>query len=130
MLTHVKVVAVLYIVVGALGVLGALLLMMVFGVAAGSVGVSGDPDAAVAIPIIGFVGSWVVLLVLATSLPGVIVGFGLLKLKSWARIAGIVLSAINLIFFPIGTALGIYGLVILLNKETERLFDGATPIRA
>lgn len=131
MLTHVKVVAVLYIVLGALGVLGALMLMMVFGVAAGSVGASGDPDAAVALPIIGFVGTGLVIFVLAISLPGVIVGFGLLKLKSWARIAGIVLSAIYLIYFPLGTALGIYGLVILLNKETERLFDGVThPVQA
>lgn len=130
MLTHVKVLAVLYIVLGALGVLGALLLMMVFGVAAGSVGVSGDPDAAVALPIIGFVGTGLFIFLLAISLPGVIVGFGLLKLKPWARIGGIVLCAINLINVPVGTILGIYGLVILLNKETERLFNGATPVQA
>ena len=56
MLTHVKVLAVLFIVLGALCVLSCLSLMMVFGGAAGSVGVSGDPDAAVALPIIGFAG--------------------------------------------------------------------------
>ncbi len=127
MLTHVKVLAVLYIVLGALGVLSALLLMMVFGVAAGSVGVSGDPDAAVALPIIGFVGTGLFIFLLAISLPGVIVGFGLLKLKSWARIGGIVLCAINLINIPIGTILGAYGLWVLLNGETERLF-ASTPV--
>lgn len=127
MLTHVKVLAVLYIVLGALGVLSALLLMMVFGVAAGSVGVSGNPDAAVALPIIGFVGTGLVIFLLAISLPGVIVGFGLLKLKPWARIGGIVLCAINLINIPIGTILGAYGLWVLLNGETERLFTG-TPL--
>ena len=129
MLTHVKVLAVLYIALSALGVLAALLLMMVFGVAAGSVGVSGDPDAAVAIPIIGFVGTGLVIFLLAISLPGIIVGFGLLKLKPWARIAGIVLCAINLINFPLGTVLGIYGLWVLLSGETERLFTGTTPIQ-
>lgn len=127
MLTHVKVLAVLYIVLGALGVLSALLLMMVFGVAAGSVGVSGDPDAAVALPIIGFVGTGLFIFLLAISLPGVIVGFGLLQLKSWARIGGIVLCAINLINIPIGTILGAYGLWVLLNGETERLF-ASTPL--
>ena len=129
MLTHVKVLAVLYIVLGALGVLSALLLMMVFGVAAGSVGVSGDPDAAVALPIIGFVGTGLFIFLLAISLPGVIVGFGLLKLKPWARIGGIVLCAINLINIPIGTVLGAYGLWVLLNAETERLFSGTTPVQ-
>ena len=129
MLTHVKVLAVLYIVLGALGVLSALLLMMVFGVAAGSVGVSGDPDAAVALPIIGFVGTGLFIFLLAISLPGVIVGFGLLKLKPWARIGGIVLCAINLINIPIGTVLGAYGLWVLLNGETERLFSGTTPVQ-
>ena len=33
------------------------------------------------------------------------------------------LCALNLINFPAGTMLGIYGLWVLLSKETERLFD-------
>ena len=56
-----------------------------------------------------------------------ITGFGLLKLKPWARIVGIVLCAINLINIPFGTILGAYGLWVLLNGETERLFN-ATPL--
>jgi hypothetical protein len=130
MLTHVKVLAVLYIALGALGVIGALFLMLVFGAAAGSVGVSGDPDAAVALPFIGLVGTGLVIFMLAISVPGVVVGFGLLKLKPWARIGGIVLCAINLINIPIGTVLGAYGLWVLLTGETERLFDSTTPVKA
>jgi hypothetical protein len=38
-----------------------------------------------------------------------------------------VLSALNLISIPFGTLLGIYGLWVLLNKETEALF--ASPVR-
>jgi hypothetical protein len=57
------------------------------------------------------------------SLPGLIAGLGLLQLKSWARILGIVLCAINLINIPFGTIFGIYGLWVLLSKETERLFQ-------
>jgi len=56
------------------------------------------------------------------GLPSVITGYGLLKFRPWSRIVGIVLSAISLINIPIGTAVGAYGLWILLNKETERLF--------
>jgi len=61
-------------------------------------------------------------------LPGVIAyvlaGYGLLKYKSWARILAIILAILNLILFPIGTALGIYTLVIMFNDEAEALFRG------
>ena len=61
-------------------------------------------------------------------LPGIIAyavaGYGLLKYKSWARILAIILAILNLILFPIGTALGIYTLVIMFNEETKVLFSG------
>jgi uncharacterized membrane protein YozB (DUF420 family) len=61
-------------------------------------------------------------------LPGIIAyivaGYGLLKYKGWARILAIILAILNLILFPIGTALGIYTLVIMFNEETKALFSG------
>jgi hypothetical protein len=65
-------------------------------------------------------------------LPGIIAyvlaGYGLLNYKSWARILSIILAIFNLILFPIGTALGIYTLIIMFNDEAEALFNGqATP---
>jgi len=61
-------------------------------------------------------------------IPGIIAyavtGYGLLNYKGWARILAIILAILNLILFPIGTALGIYTLVIMFNKETEALFNG------
>ena len=61
-------------------------------------------------------------------LPGIIAyivaGYGLLKYKGWARILAIILAILNLILFPIGTALGIYTLIIMFNGETEALFRG------
>jgi hypothetical protein len=95
------------------------------GTAAGIVGAAAESgDAAVAIPIIGIAGTALVGFLLLLSLPGLITGFGLLKYQPWARILGLVLSALNLINIPFGTALGIYGLWVLLNKDTERLFSG------
>ncbi|MCA1562373.1 MAG: hypothetical protein LC753_06065 [Acidobacteria bacterium] len=126
--THVKVLAVLYIALSALGLLGALFLMVGVGTAAGLVGAAADSgDAAVAIPIIGIAGTALVAFLLLLSLPGLITGFGLLKYRPWARILGLVLSAVNLINIPFGTALGIYGLWVLLNKDTERLFTEPSP---
>lgn len=122
---HVRILAYLHIVFGALGTIAAVIVLFVFGGIAGIVGASnpGDPQAwHVAMPIIGFVGLVICGIVLLLSLPGIIAGFGLLRLRPWARMLTIVLSALNLLSVPIGTALGIYGLWVLLQPETERMF--------
>ncbi len=127
--THVKVLGVLYIALSALGVLVALFLGLTLGGSAAIVGAAADPhDAAIAIPIIGMAGGALVIFLLAVSLPGLITGFGLLGYKPWARILGLVLSVLNLIHIPFGTIVGIYGLWVLLNKDTERLFNRNTPV--
>lgn len=128
--THVKILGALYLAFSALSLLAALFILLAAGGAAGIVGTAADPgDAAVAIPIIGLAGSAVALVLLVLALPGLAAGWGLLSYKPWARVLGIVLSALNLLNFPIGTVLGIYGLWVLLNKDTERLFTrtGLTP---
>ncbi|HEX3702639.1 MAG TPA: hypothetical protein VHU82_04870 [Vicinamibacterales bacterium] len=125
--THVKVLGVLHLVLGALGVLGALVLVLIFGSAAGIVGATGEPGAHVAIPIIGITGMTLVLFLLVRSVPGMLIGIGLLKYRSWARIGGIVLSILDLIWMPVGTIVGIYGLWVLFSKDTERLFGGPAP---
>ena len=128
--THVKVLGVLHVAMGALGLIGALLLVLVFGGVAGIIAADGDPDAAVAVPIIGLTGTALVACVAALSLPAVIVGIGLVQFRSWARIGGLVLSILDLIWIPFGTILGVYGLWVLLSKDTERAFKGtaAAPV--
>jgi hypothetical protein len=131
MQTHVKVLGVVYLAVGACMLLLALFLALTMGSVTGIVGATAEPqDAAIAIPILGIAGMALVVMFGAFSLPSLITGYGLLYFKSWARIVGIVLSAVSLINFPLGTAVGVYGLWVLLNKETERLFDiaQASPI--
>ncbi len=122
---HVRILAYLHIVFGSLGTIGAVIVLVVFGGIAGIVGATnpGDPDAwHIAMPILGIVGLVISAFVLLLSLPGIIAGFGLLRFRPWARLLTIVLSALNLLSVPIGTALGIYGLWVLLQPETERLF--------
>jgi len=124
MTTHVKVVAVLYLFLSAFGLLAALAVSMAFGLAGGIVGANADAEgAAIALPIIGLTGTMLVVFLVLTSLPGLIAGVGMLKFRSWARILGIVVAILNLIHIPIGTAVGIYALWVLLNRETERLFS-------
>ena len=128
--THVKVLGVLNIVYGALGLCGALLLMVIFGGVMGIVGAEGQEEAAIALPIIGVTGMALVVLLVATSLPLVIIGYGLFKQRSWSRVAGIVISIINLISVPLGTALGIYGLWVLFSKDGQSFFDALNTTRA
>ena len=124
--THTKVLGVLNIVSGVLGLCIALVLVLVFGGVSALVAAEGDADAFVAVPIIGLTGMMVVLFTVALSLPSIVIGWGLYRLRPWSRIAGIVLSIVSLISFPFGTILGVYGLWVLFSKDGQRLFE-ATP---
>ena len=120
---HIKIMAILHVVMGGLGVLAGLGILAVFGGVAGIVGASDrSGDGLAAIPILGSIGAILFVVMLALSLPSLIVGVGLLQLAPWSRIGGIVLSAMHLFNVPIGTALGIYGLWALLSPEGEALF--------
>ena len=127
--THVKVVGVLYLALSAIGVLAAVFLLLTLGGTAGLVGAVADPeDAAISIPIIGITGMALVMMLLAVSLPGLIAGWGLLSYRPWARILAIVLAILHLFNIPFGTALGVYALWVLLNRNTEKLFT--PPVRS
>ena len=129
MAQHVKILGILHIIFGVLGVLGAIAVFFVFGGISVFLGMSDRAGENLpALPIIGGIGAFVLVLLLCLAVPGLIVGIGLVQFRPWGRISGIILSALDLINVPFGTALGIYGLWVLLNRETERLF-GVPPAR-
>lgn len=123
MATHIKVIGILHIVMGAIGVLIGLAFLLFFGGLAGVVGL-GDRthDNLAAIPILGMIGGFLFILIAVLSLPGIIAGIGLLQFRPWGRTLGIILSAVHLFNVPFGTALGVYGLWALLTPEAEALF--------
>jgi len=57
------------------------------------------------------------------SVPSIIGGIALLRHKNWGRILILILSAIDLMNIPIGTALGIYSIWVLVQSETVALFN-------
>jgi hypothetical protein len=122
MVTHVKVIAVLFILFGALGLLGALFSGLLLGSVAGLVGVSGEAGAPAGAAAIGLFGTILTIVLLILSIPNILCGVGLLKLRPWARILGIVLGIIALIHIPLGTIFGVYALIILFRKDVEALF--------
>jgi hypothetical protein len=123
MQTHLKVLAVLHIVFGVLGVLIGLGVFAMFGGIAGLIQMDHDPDAAFVVPMMGAIGAFVLICALVLSVPGIIAGWGLLSFQPWARILAIVLSILHLVNIPFGTALGIYGLWVLFSNEGARLFE-------
>jgi hypothetical protein len=132
MQTHVKVLGILRIVFGALGVLIGLAVFFIVGGVAGLVQMDNDPDSAVVAPFLGMIGGIVLIILIVLSVPGIVAGAGLLSYRPWARILTIVLSVLELLNIPFGTALGIYGLWVLLTKDGAQLFEQremASPVR-
>jgi hypothetical protein len=120
---HVKALGIIYLVFGALGLLAALAFLLFFGGLAGVATTQGGEEGAVGGLALGAIGGFLFVVIGVMSLPSILAGWGLLNFKEWARILAIVLSALNLFGFPIGTILGAYGLWVLLNQQTAPLFQ-------
>jgi hypothetical protein len=120
--THVKVIAVLFIIFGSLMVLGAFFSTILFSVLAHLIGSSGEPGAEIGVAVLGLTGMALTTMLLVFGVPGIVCGIGLLQFRRWARILAIILAAISLIRIPFGTLFGVYALVILFRKDTEALF--------
>jgi hypothetical protein len=126
--SHVKAVAWIHIVLGALCLLVGLGFLLFFGGIAGIVGQRApDEEARVAMPILGALGGFLFVMCALFSIPAILAGWGLLQFREWARILTIILSILDLLNIPIGTAIGIYSLWVLFNQQTLPLFRGPQP---
>ena len=56
------------------------------------------------------------------ALLALIGGIGLRQYKSWARWMVIIIGCLNMVAFPVGTALCVYTMWVLFRKDTGRLF--------
>lgn len=121
MADHVKILAWLFIAYG--GLLLASLLVVSFGLGVGGF-FAGQADAAMGLPMAA---ALVASAALIFGLPGMIAGWGMLRYKRWARILAIILSILNLPSFPLGTALGVYGLWVLFDRRAVELFRNPPP---
>jgi len=124
MKTHVKVLAWLHLIFGALGCIAGLVVFLIFSFIGRQVPLSpvhNDPFFAP----IGFLGLGTVLagFCLLFSLPVVLAGYGLLTHRPWARILALILCFLNLLNIPLGTALGAYGFWVLLSSEGQRFYQ-------
>jgi len=109
---HIKIVAILWLVVSIFGLLPALGLFFGGGIAMYFIPF---PMRAFLLPIAGIIGVFLV----ASAVAGILAGWGLMNYRPWARVLALVLGVISLLHFPFGTALGIYTLWVLLPAESE-----------
>lgn len=120
---HIKILSVLFILAGIVGLVIAVgFLVLGAGAVSAILAEDNSPDAQVGAAWTGGCLTFIAVLVGLLSIPNIIAGWGLSQRKSWARVLTIVLSILALPQFPVGTALGVYALVIMFNDETKRLF--------
>ena len=115
---HVSFVGALHIGFGLLGVAGALAIFFGFQFLFQLV-----EDEPIAQNVLSLIGNTIGLILLFISTLGVIGGIGLFSYRPWARILVMIVSALNCLNVPVGTAKGIYSLWVLMQPETIELFE-------
>lgn len=122
MATHVKVIAVLEIVFGALAAIGALFVLFIFTVGSAAINDSesqGTPEwVAGAAASLGFL---IAALLAAIAVISILGGLKLLAHKRSGKVLTFIAAGLALLNFPFGTAFGIYAIVILTRPDTDRL---------
>lgn len=118
MARHVHLLGILWLVLGALTMIGGLAVLVVAHTVFGPRGVAVEDAPHFLRPLLTLVG----FAILAKAALTFILGIGLLQRQSWARVLGIVLGIISLLHVPFGTALGIYTLWVLLSADAEQRY--------
>ncbi len=115
--THVKIVAILMIIWGALAALSTLVVLGVTGVGA---------QAQMPGFMQGMMGVFALLLATLAVL-AITGGYGLINRKDWARTLTFIVAILSLFSFPVGTAFGIYTLWVMTRTGTKRLLTPHPP---
>ena len=115
---HVSLVGALHVGFGILGLLAALAVYLTFHFAYGFV----DEEPIVE-EFIAFLGNTLSIIILFISALGIIGGIGLFSYKPRSRILVMIVSAINCLNVPVGTAKGIYSIWVLMQPETIEMFE-------
>jgi hypothetical protein len=116
---HVKLVGILWMAYSALHVVGGVVVLLVSKlviVRLGNIPNGPPPEVMAWLPALVSVVGW---LILAKAAMGIVTGWGLLQREEWARVVALVFGFLALLSVPIGTALGIYTLWVLLPSQSE-----------
>lgn len=85
----------------------------------------GDPPPELIFGIVVVAFAVAIFATLLFSIPKIVAGYGLRKEKPWAHTWAVVASALACMSFPLGTAVGVFGLVFLFSDEGKMYFKDA-----
>jgi hypothetical protein len=116
---HVRLVGILWMAYSALLVFaGAAVVIVAHTIFGGAFHVPDGPPPEISAwlrPFLTFIGG----LILVKAVAGFFAGWGLLQREPWARVVALILGFLSLFNVPIGTALGIYTLWVLLPTQSD-----------
>ena len=69
------------------------------------------------VPIVGYLGGWVLYVLLGCSVASILAGGGLLNLSAWCGRVALLLAVGNLFILPFGTIIGLATILTLLSKQ-------------
>ncbi len=120
---HVRLVGLFWLAFSAFNTVGSVVLYIIANTVFAHTRQFGTPDAPASFlrPLL----SVIAILLLAKAAVGFLAGWGLLQRERWARLIALVLAFISLFTnIPLGTALGVYTMWVLLPSESEREYEG------
>ena len=112
---HIHLLGIIFVVWGGLSLLFGFGMWIFF---AGIGAFAGEKEAMAVMLIIATIASG---FSIVTGIAEVISGWGLLKKMSWSRVLTIIMAVINVISFPLGTALGVYAMWVLFKDESREV---------
>lgn len=122
--SHIRILAVLFYVLGVIGIIAAIAFFALgAGTAATILSQDDSNEARVGAAWAGGCITAIAALVGVLSIPSIIAGYGLTKRRRWAWMLTVVLAVLSLPQIPIGTAIGVYALIIMFNDETKQLLN-------
>jgi len=127
MTSHADFVGILFVIWGLLTTLvGLSTLALGFGAVALIVSASrGGGGGQVAAGMTAAVFTVLAVIAIVWGIAHVVVGVPLRRRRPWARLAALMLGAVDLLLLPYGTALGAYAIWVLLSEQGKALFVGA-----
>src|SRR5688572_525304 len=117
---HKKILGVLYIVTALFAIMIMLILNGVFTALYAMIFAEAAQDEQMIFQFIISIIRYVQILVIAFyAVPSLIAGVGLLMRQSWAMILALIVAALKLFSFPVGTAIGIYAIWIYAEDQRK-----------
>jgi len=116
--THKKVLGIIYVIIASLTILSMLFVRALMGIILGFAFEGGSDEEEQIANFVMMLMSFVpALIIIFFAIPTLVAGIGLLARQSWGMIFGMVVGCLQLIWFPIGTAIGIYAIWIFTEDQ-------------